>query len=231
MITTKAEIRLDKKINNTLLLLSVTLQRYKQWVPGMFMQISMNEKTASEPWLDGHSFSFASWGSKKALILVRKEGMFTTELVRRTKEGFTTTVRYPFGDFLLTASKEKVFLAGGAGISVFLSYFDFINSSGRHSEDVFLLYTTKRASETIENVYWDKLPNFVSVRSFITGDGEIGYTGRFKLEDLMSTIPDFKDKEYFICGPSKFNSYWIEKLNGVEIFPKVEHWEKTGDIN
>ena len=231
MITTKAEIHLDKEISNTLFLLSVTLQRYKQWVPGMFMQISLKEKTASEPWLDGHSFSFASWGSEKASILVRREGVFTTELVRRSRGGFTTTVRYPFGDFLLTASKEKVFLAGGAGISVFLSYFDFINLSVTHSEGVFLFYTTKRSSEAIENVYWDKLPNLVSVRSFITGDGEPGYTGRFKLEDLARTIPHLKDKEYFVCGPPKFNSYWREKLNGIEIYPKVEQWENAGEIN
>jgi NAD(P)H-flavin reductase len=229
MITTKAEIRLEKEISDTLFLLSVTLQRYKEWVPGMFMQITQKEKTASEPWLDGHSFSFASWGSEKALILVRKEGMFTTELVRRSVDGFTTSVRYPFGDFLLTASKEKVFLAGGAGISVFLSYLDFVNSSGAHSEDVFMFYTTKKASESIENVYWDRLPNFVSVRSFITGDGEPGYTGRFKLDDLTDAITDLEDKEYFICGPPKFNSYWKEKLNGLEIYPKVELWESTGD--
>ncbi len=231
MITTKADIHLEKKISDTMFLLSVTLQRYKQWVPGMFMQISLKEKTASEPWLDGHSFSFASWGSEKALILVRKEGMFTTELVRRSKEGFITTVRYPFGNFLLTASKEKVFLAGGAGISVFLSYLDFVNSSRTRSEDVFLFYTTKRASETMENVFWETPPDFVSVRSFITGDGEPGYTGRFKLEDLASTIPDLKDKEYFICGPPKFNSYWREKLNGIEIYPKVEEWEYRGDTD
>ena len=226
MITTKAEIHLKKKISDNLFLLSVTLQRYKEWVPGMFMQISLKEKTASEPWLDGHSFSFASWGSEKALILVRKEGMFTTELVRRSIEGFTTTVRYPFGDFLLTASNEKVFLAGGAGISVFLSYLDFVNSSKTHFEDVFLFHTTKRTSEAIENVYWDKLPNFVSVRSFITGDGEPGYTGRFKLDDLTDAIPDLKDKEYFICGPPKFNSYWKEKLNGIGIYSRVEQWER-----
>ena len=229
MITTKAEIHLEKKISDTMFLLSVTLQRYKQWVPGMFMQISLKEKTASEPWLDGHSFSFASWGSEKALILVRKEGMFTTELVRRSKEGFITTVRYPFGNFLLTASKEKVFLVGGAGISVFLSYLDFVNSSRTHSAEVFLFYTTKRASETMENVFWGKPPDFVSVRSFITGDGEPGYTGRFKLEDLASTIPDLKDKEYFICGPPKFNFYWREKLNDIEIYPKVEEGESRGD--
>ena len=65
MITTKAEIRLEKKIGNTLFLLSVTLQRYKQWIPGMFIQLSLTERTASEPWLNGHSFSFASWEAKK----------------------------------------------------------------------------------------------------------------------------------------------------------------------
>jgi NAD(P)H-flavin reductase len=231
MITTKAEIHLEKKISETFFLLSVSLQRYKEWVPGMFMQISLKEKTASEPWLDGHSFSFASWGSEKALILVRKEGMFTTELVKRSIEGFTTTVRYPFGDFLLTVGKDKVFLAGGAGISVFLSYLDFVNSSNSHFEEVFLFHTTKRASETIENVYWDKLPNFVLVRSFITGDGEPGYTGRFKLDDLTDEITDLKDKEYFICGPPKFNSFWKEKLNGIGICPKLEQWENTGDSN
>ena len=231
MITTKAEIHLHKQISDTLFLLSVALQRYKQWVPGMFMQISLKEQTASEPWLDGHSFSFASWGSEKASILVRKEGMFTTELVRRSKEGFTTTVRYPFGEFLLTTSKEKVFLAGGAGISVFLSYFDFINSSGTHSKEVFLFYTTKRTSETIENLYWDIPTNFVSVRSFVTGEGELGHTGRFKFEDLANTITNLKDKEYFICGPPKFNSYWKERLNALEIYPKVEQWENTSDTN
>jgi predicted ferric reductase len=225
MITTKAEIRLERKISNTLFLLSVTLQRYKQWTPGMFMQISLKERTASEPWLDGHSFSFASWGNEKASILVRKEGVFTTELIRRSIEGFITTVRYPFGDFLLNSSKNKVFLAGGAGISVFLSYLDFINLSGTYSKCVFLFYTTKRRSESIENIYCNTIQNFVSVRSFITNIGESGFTGRFTIEDLIATIPDLKDKEFFICGPPIFNSYWKDKLKNLEINPKVEQWE------
>ena len=75
------------------------------------------------------------------------------------------------------------------------------------------------------------MPNFVSVRSFITGYREPGYTGRFKLEDLASTISDLRDKEYFICGPPKLNSYWRGILNGIGIYPKVEQWERTGDTN
>lgn len=231
MITTKAEIRLEKEISNTLFLLSVTLQRYKPWIPGMFMQISLKERNASETWLDGHSFSFASWGTEKAIILVRKEGDFTRELVRRSIGGFITAVRYPFGDFFLNSDKNKVFLAGGAGISVFLSYLDFINSTRTHFEDVFLFHATKRKSESIENIYCNIIPNFVLVRSFITGVGESGYTGRFTIEDLIGAISDLKDKEYFICGPPKFNSYWKNELRSLEIFPTIEQWENSGDAN
>ena len=229
MITTNAEIRLEKIISGTLFLLSVTLQRYKRWIPGMFMQISLKERTASEPWLDGHSFSIASWGSEKALVLVRKEGIFTTELVQRSRDGFITTVRYPFGDFLLNSNKNKIFLAGGAGISVFLSYLDFINLSGIYSGDVFLFYSAKRKSEGIENIYWNSIPKFVSIRSFITGAGESGFTGRFTIEDLTEAISDLKDKEYFVCGPPKFNSYWRDELKNLEISPKVEQWENLVD--
>lgn len=225
MITTKADIHLEKAINDSLFLLSVKLQRYKQWIPGMFMQISLKERTASEPWLDGHSFSFASWGSNIALILVRREGQFTKELVQKAMDGFTVSVRYPFGDFLLNSNKNKVFLAGGAGISAFLSYLDFANSSGLYSGDVRLFYTIKRRSERIENIYGKTLPDFISVKQFFTNIDEPGYTGRFTIEDILNVISNLNDLEFFLCGPPKFNSYWLDKLKNIGINPKVEQWE------
>ena len=225
MITTKADIYLDKTINDNLFLLSVKLQRYKQWIPGMFMQISLKETTASEPWLDGRSFSFASWGDDTAKILVRKEGAFTTELVKNSSEGFTTSVRYPFGSFLLNSNKNKVFLAGGAGISVFLSYLDYINLSRIYSGNALLIYTVKRKSESIENIYSRKVPNCVTVKQFFTNVNESGYTGRFTVDDLYNAISDIDDKEVFICGPPKFNSFWVDTLKSLGIYPKIEQWE------
>lgn len=225
MITSKADIHLVKEISSSLFLLSVKLQRYKTWIPGMFMQISLKERTASEPWLDGHSFSFASWGSDSALVLVRREGLFTRELVRRSTEGFTTSVRYPFGDFLLNSSNNKVLLAGGAGISVFLSYLDFVNSLAKNSGEVVMFYATKKKLESIENIYSKTIPNFILVKQFFTNVDERGYTGRFKIEDLNNAISDLKGREFFVCGPPKFNSYWNDKLRSLGIFPKVEQWE------
>jgi NAD(P)H-flavin reductase len=225
MITTDAEIKMVKKVSESLFLLSVTLERYKPWVPGMFVQISLMKKTASEPWLDGHSFSFASWGSNRAYILVRKEGVFTTTLIDLSRDTFITSVRYPFGDFLLNSLESKVLIAGGAGVSVFLSYLDYLRSANEVAVDVLLVHSVKRQSESVKNIYTNGIPKNVSIKQFVTKSDELEYTGRPDFKVIQNSIPNLNGREYFICGPQKFNSYWRIQLMNFGINPKIEQWE------
>ena len=225
MITTNAEIKMEKEVSESLFLLSVTLERYKQWYPGMFMQISLREKTASEPWLEGHSFSFASWGSGKASILVRKEGIFTTTLIDLSRDTFITSVRYPFGDFLLNSIKSKVLIAGGAGVSVFLSYLDYLKYANDITGNVLLVHSVKRKSESVKNIYTNDIPDSVTVKQFITKSDEPGYTGRPSIKVIQNSVFDMNNREFFICGPSKFNSYWQGELRNLGITPRIEQWE------
>ena len=225
MITTDAEIKMEREVSESLFLLSVTLERYKQWIPGMFMQISLKNKTASEPWLDGRAFSFASWGSGKAFILVRKEGAFTTTLIDLSKDTFITSVRYPFGDFLLNSMESKVLIAGGAGVSVFLSYLDYLKYASDVAGDVLLVHSVKRQSEVVKNIYTNSIPNNVSIKQFITKSDEPEYTGRSSIKVIQNSISDLNNREYFICGPSKFNSYWQAELRNFGITPRIEQWE------
>ena len=149
MITTTAKIKLRKKISDNLFLLSINLEKYKEWIPGMFMQISLDVRSGSNYWLDSKAFSFASWGSQEARILVRREGSFTTQLISQSEKGFVASIRYPFGDFLLNSDSDKVFIAGGAGISVFLSYLDFITLHGNNNKVTVLFYSAKRIGESL----------------------------------------------------------------------------------
>ena len=181
MITTNAEIRVERELSERLFILSVTLERYKQWVPGMFMQISLERKSASEPWLDSRAFSFASWGCDKASILVRKEGNFTTTLISKAKEGFTTSVRYPFGNFLLTSDRNKIFIAGGAGVSVFLSYLDYLNVKIDTSEKVLLFHSARKECESLRKIYTKSVANNVLLKQFITDRNDPNYTGRLTI--------------------------------------------------
>ena len=225
MITTNAEIKVKKEISERLFVLSVKLERYKQWVPGMFMQISLASKSASEPWLDGRVFSLASWGSENASILVRKEGNFTTTLISKARIGFITSVRYPFGSFFLNSMKNKVFIAGGAGVSVFLSYLDYLNTTSDSSIKVLLFHSAKMGCEGLKNIYTKDIANNVTFKQFVTDSNDPDYTGRLSTEMLMDTIFDVNAFEYYVCGPPKFNSYWLEALKRFGVMPKVEQWE------
>ena len=225
MITTSAEINIERELSDRLFVLSVTLERYRQWVPGMFMQISLERKSASEPWLDSRAFSFASWGSNKASILVRKEGNFTTTLISKAKVGFITTVRYPFGNFLLNSDRDKIFIAGGAGVSVFLSFLDFLNVKKYKTERVLLFHSAIIESETLRKIYTKNFTNNVSVKQVITDKNDPSYTGRFTIDSLLSSSIEPCDFEFYVCGPPDFNNYWKEKLKIYGVIPRLEEWE------
>lgn len=224
MITVIAEIEMKKRISDSLFLLSVKLEKYKEWIPGMFMQISLDIKKGSDYWLDSRAFSFANWGSSEGLILVRKEGPFTTELISRSENGFLTSVRYPFGDFLLNSNADKVFLAGGAGISVFLSYLDFISERHNFYRETLIFYSVREADEDIFNIYERSLPDGVSIAQFVTDPNSHKYTGRMNIEIVRKFISQFKSKEFYVCGPPQFNKYWQEKLGELGSKVKIEQW-------
>ena len=224
MITSEAIVKIEKKITENLYLLSVALKKYKSWIPGMFMQLSLETKSASEPWLDSRAFSFASWGSEKAMILVRKEGNFTRTLISKSKKGFKGTVRYPFGNFLLMPKSNMVFLAGGAGISVFLSYLDFINLENSQTNDIQIFYSAKTSDETIEQIYWNKVPLSTNIHQYITNKYDSNFTGRLTPKCLFTNIGNFEGKNFYICGPAQFNEYWKGKLNEKGIISYTEQW-------
>ena len=223
MITTLARVKLEKKVSDRLFLISVGLEKYKEWIPGMFMQISLDVRSGSNYWLDSKAFSFASWGSPEARILVRREGSFTQELISRSEAGFMASVRYPFGDFLLNSHSDKVLIAGGAGISVFLSYLDFASVQGSN-RDTYIFYSMKRTDEDLSRIYERNIPKGTVVKQFVTDSASEGYTGRMNIDIIKKNVPKIKSKEYYTCGPPSFNKYWSEELGKLGVKVKTEQW-------
>ena len=224
MITTNAFISIEKKISENVFVLSVEIERYREWIPGMFMQVSLGQKSASEPWLDSRAFSFASWGSRKAKILVRKEGYFTSTLIEKSLDGFTTSIRYPFGNFLINSKFDKIFLAGGAGISVFLSHMDYLNWTDAATERVVIFHSTRNGDEALSKIYWNEIPKNVNLLQFITDKENPEYTGRFSIDEIRSVISNGNYWNFYICGPSSFNAYWLDNLKALGIIPYLEQW-------
>jgi len=250
MTTSDAYLRVEKKISDTLYLLSVDIDRYREWIPGMYMEVSLEKKSASEPWLDKRAFSIASWGEKSAKILVRKAGSFTSTLISQSMEGFETSIRYPMGRFLINPGHSKVFItsirypmgrflinpghskvfiAGGAGISVFLSYIDYLINSKMVEEEINIYHSIKMKGENLESIYWNELPENINVSYFITGKEEKEYTGRMSIKDITETSNFGRYKYmYYICGPTEFNRYWEENLKSIGESYLIEDWRNSG---
>ncbi len=224
MITTDAKISLEKMISKTLGLFRIDVEKRVNWFPGMFLQLSLSRKSASEPWLDSKPFSIASWGGQTIRIIVRKEGSFTTELFSIGKEGSLGTIKYPLGSFYLNETENKVFLAGGAGISAFSGYLDYVYLKGVNNRS-FLYYSTRSSAESLLSFYWGKIPDNISVNENFTRDLVNGKMGkRLTIEDLRDDISEMNSYKYYVCGPPGFTKYWVDSLTNEKLKVRTESW-------
>lgn len=224
MITTDAEIELERQISETLAIYRVVPEKKANWIPGMFMQLSLVRKSASEPWLDSKPFTIASWGDSFMRIIVRKEGRFTTDLFSKGKSGFSGSIRYPLGNFLINAGNSKVLLAGGAGISPFTAYLDYASHKGL-IEQAHLYHSSRNRQESLDVFYWGEFTDNIMVNVNLTREqSDRVYRRRLTLVDLKEGITDLNSYEYFVCGPPGFTKYWIESLENEKLKVRSESW-------
>ncbi|EQD77309.1 flavohemoprotein [mine drainage metagenome] len=180
-------------------------------------------KNASSYWLDSKAFSFASYGSEDAKILVKREGEFTRKLIENAESGFTASVRYPFGDILLNSNSNKIMIAGGTGISIFLSYIDYLNLSDFRTIN-FIFHSMRSDEINLSNYYWNKIPENLQYKKFVTSKDNAEYTGRLSYDSILSSIRELDNFEFYVCGPTSFNDYWIEALLEHGYNCRVEQW-------
>ncbi len=224
IITSKCEVKEIKEINETLRLITFKIDKFRKFEPGMFLQLTLDDFNFSQPWPESRAFSFASYDNGTEKILVRKQGIYTSRIFNELKIGSDFYIKYPFGEFVLSEGDKKVFIAAGAGISVFLSYFDYMKTLNT-KEDVILFQSVKTKDELLENYY--ELPSSVKIFSFVTKGKYEGFNRRIEMDDILSNIKE-KDYTFYICGGEGF----IQKYSsGLKSFGfnkiKVESWNST----
>lgn len=206
----------SKKITPSTLLL--TLKRDEQerplsFQPGQYAAISFEHRGKKSP---TRCFSIVSSPTEQNTLQfsMRVHGRFTSALQDLQKNDFVN-VSGPFGGFVFDTSKDMkaVFLAGGIGITPFISMMRYLSRLGADNE-VTLLYS----SQTQDDIpFKDELlsiqkhsPNLKTI--FVIGKGPIDQlppanaaTG-FISPELFDKVTDNKcpDYKFFICGPPGF---------------------------
>lgn len=175
---------------------------------------------------ESHPFTIASSAASDVEIVVRSSGDFT-DSIKDVPAG--TTVRFdgPFGHFTpgdLAPETPLVFLAGGIGITPFLS---MIRDAELRSKYKINLVWSIRSPEDIDVSLPIRSPadsGEFSMRVVYTRSAPEGEsTGRLSktlLADVMQSSIDPDRTVWFICGPPEFSSSMRRTLRELKVSKK-----------
>jgi predicted ferric reductase len=171
------------------------------FLPGQFGFIRFMQEGIP---VESHPFSLITPLSGGGFNLgIKAVGDFTTA-VKNLRTGTSARVEGPHGVFsyLLTESKRQIWMAGGIGITPFLSMARDLNLHGRKEYKIDLFYSVRSSGEA---TFLDELSEIIknnpvfSVYPFFSNS-----QGFISAEFIKKTLGDIEDHDIFLCGPPVF---------------------------
>jgi ferredoxin-NADP reductase len=180
-------------------------------------------------WTLGHSypdnrgvrryFTLASSPTERELRLGVKfypsPSSFKRQLLEMKNEN-TIIASQLAGDFVLPKDKKKklVFIAGGIGITPFRSMIKYLVDT-KEKRDVALFYSNKTATDIVYEEVFNKAREELDIKTLyvITDPKSSGYTGPINSQMIISEVPDYKERYFYISGPHAMIIGFQETLN------------------
>ncbi len=192
--------------------------------PGQYIHVSFLTRGLWEP----HPFSLSDIPNGQYLRLsIKAIGDYTSDIPKKLTAGTKVLIEGPLGRFTEAAAKRDKFLliAGGIGITPLRS---LIDSLDRHNKDVVLLYGNKTAADIVFREELTKINrqhcHILSNDSQAEVKGaESGYIDEEKIKRL---VPDFLEREIYLCGPPVMMDSIIKILTSAGFSKKHLRYEQ-----
>lgn len=178
-----------------------------RYLPGQFHFITLY-RSGIPP--EEHPFSISSSpGDPGVLASTIKESGDFTHTIKHTKRGDRALVRGPYGRFshlLAPPADRLVFLAGGVGITPFISMLRYMRDSGEWCPTV-LLYANKTEYDILFRAELDAIAQQsrgqVRVVHILTRAEEswVGEQGRLDMARLRRYASPIMGTRFYVCGP------------------------------
>lgn len=198
--------------------------------PGQFLYVKLYNREIPK---DEHPFTISSSPTEMDYIsvTVKQLGDFTNSIVK-AKVGDKAYVDGSYGSFThldLPKASKMCFIAGGIGITPFLSMLRYLNVEEKDRQ-VILLWGVRDSSELICNEELNSIAsNMKNLRIIpvLSSDknynGEQGYVDATRVKRLLNN--DF-DYDFFICGPPIMLEKVISDLKSFNIDSQKIHFER-----
>lgn len=183
--------------------------------PGMFMMLYGIDKQTGERHV-GRAMSIASDPSSINMEFFIIKNPTHGEHIGRSHFNDVEmddqfVLKGPSGQFRFDPTKDSkvLFIAGGTGISPFMSMLRHMRLRN-DSTDVIVLYSVKYPTEVIKKQELEEMGKSLELKLTVTvtrpapGDGWAGQTGHVDAAMVQKYAQDFTERMCYVCGPLAF---------------------------
>lgn len=192
--------------------------------PGQFLHLALDsEYDGSGQWPESRCFSMQSNPNKESIkITYAVKGKFTSVMEQQLRIGLELWLKLPYGD-LFTKNQNKintVFIAGGTGITPFLSLFTHESFNDYIKPKIYLGFRSRAF-----NIYNDDISKANNSSVFI----KIFYEDEDGIINIHQILNENgRSSDYFISGPPSMIKFFKQTLIGNNIPPHqilTDDWE------
>ena len=192
-----------------------SLGRKFKYSPGQFLHIALDEYDPSEGWPESRCFSMQTPADSDTLkITYAVKGEFTKQMAKTLQIGSEVQLKMPYGDLFDQEhiKTNTVFIAGGTGVTPFLSLFNDTRFAEYNEPKLYL-----GLRNTSYNFYNEELDLAKEINPSLTVDVvNQEKDGILNVKEILAASDS--TSSYFISGPplmiKTFKTYLIE--NGVK---------------
>lgn len=136
--------------------------------------------------------------------------------------GETVDISKPYGEFVLSDDIQKplVFIAGGIGITPFMSMLNWMKENDKKTP-ITLLFSNKSKDTTpffteLESLARE-LSDFQLIMSMTQDETWTGEKGRIDAAKIQKYVPDLSSPMFYIVGPEEMNQAVEDILNELSV--------------
>ncbi len=230
----KVKVLVNKVVKHTPSVVSyrfTPLGRVPKFHPGQFLHLALDPYSPDRPWPESRVFSIASATSERARelsVTISVKGAYTQRIFDTLQEGSECWLKLPYGEFLFPDDRPLALIAGGVGITPYLSLLKQ-RLETKSEQPIHLFYGVRSAEHYLFGELLDRcvveLPHFY--KTVYCEDGSLqGITSMLDINAIH--VATSSDALFFLSGPPGMISIFKNRLWDLGVENKrvrVDDWE------